>query len=85
MVLDGLDYAAAMWNPEGDMGDMDRRSLLKLLGLGAAGLGTTGLTTGGGEGETQGGAEDRGGGAHHDGTHGAHSLVQIKNAHHPPK
>ena len=23
MMLDGLDYAAAMWNPEGDMGDME--------------------------------------------------------------
>ena len=23
MVADGLDYAAAMWNPEGDMGDCE--------------------------------------------------------------
>src|SRR3954451_10354214 len=29
MVLDGLDYAAAMWNPEGDMGDMEMWELLE--------------------------------------------------------
>ena len=29
MVLDGLDYAAAMWNPEGDMGDMEMWELIE--------------------------------------------------------
>jgi N-methylhydantoinase B len=29
MVLDGLDYGAAMWNPEGDMGDMEMWELLE--------------------------------------------------------
>jgi N-methylhydantoinase B len=28
-VLDGLDYAAAMWNPEGDMGDMEMWELIE--------------------------------------------------------
>ena len=29
MVADGLDYGAAMWNPEGDMGDMEMWELLE--------------------------------------------------------
>ena len=29
MVLDGLDYAAAMWNPEGDMGDLEMWELIE--------------------------------------------------------
>ena len=29
MVLDGLDYGAAMWNPEGDMGDMEMWELIE--------------------------------------------------------
>jgi N-methylhydantoinase B len=29
MILDGLDYAAAMWNPEGDMGDMEMWELIE--------------------------------------------------------
>jgi N-methylhydantoinase B/acetone carboxylase alpha subunit len=29
MVRDGLDYAAAMWNPEGDMGDMEMWELIE--------------------------------------------------------
>ncbi len=29
MVADGLDYAAAMWNPEGDMGDMEMWELIE--------------------------------------------------------
>ncbi|KKK88275.1 hypothetical protein LCGC14_2744810, partial [marine sediment metagenome] len=29
MILDGLDYAAAMWNPEGDMGDMELWELIE--------------------------------------------------------
>lgn len=29
MVADGLDYAAAMWNPEGDMGDMEMWEILE--------------------------------------------------------
>jgi N-methylhydantoinase B/oxoprolinase/acetone carboxylase alpha subunit len=29
MVLDGLDYAAAMWNPEGDMGDMEMWEMIE--------------------------------------------------------
>jgi N-methylhydantoinase B len=29
MLLDGLDYAAAMWNPEGDMGDMEMWELIE--------------------------------------------------------
>ena len=29
MVLDGLDYGAAMWNPEGDMGDMEMWEIIE--------------------------------------------------------
>jgi acetone carboxylase, alpha subunit len=29
MLLDGLDYGAAMWNPEGDMGDMEMWELIE--------------------------------------------------------
>ena len=29
MILDGLDYAAAMWNPEGDMGDMEMWEMIE--------------------------------------------------------
>jgi acetone carboxylase, alpha subunit len=29
MILDGLDYAAAMWNPEGDMGDIEMWELIE--------------------------------------------------------
>jgi N-methylhydantoinase B/acetone carboxylase alpha subunit len=29
MVLDGLDYAAAMWNPEGDMGDLEMWEIIE--------------------------------------------------------
>jgi N-methylhydantoinase B len=29
MVLDGLDYASAMWNPEGDMGDMEMWEIIE--------------------------------------------------------
>src|SRR5918999_246000 len=29
MVLDGLDYGAAMWNPEGDMGDLEMWELIE--------------------------------------------------------
>jgi N-methylhydantoinase B/acetone carboxylase alpha subunit len=29
MILDGLDYASAMWNPEGDMGDMEMWELIE--------------------------------------------------------
>jgi acetone carboxylase, alpha subunit len=29
MVLDGLDHAAAMWNPEGDMGDLEMWELIE--------------------------------------------------------
>jgi N-methylhydantoinase B/acetone carboxylase alpha subunit len=29
MILDGLDYGAAMWNPEGDMGDMEMWELIE--------------------------------------------------------
>ncbi|HEX8066782.1 MAG TPA: hydantoinase B/oxoprolinase family protein [Thermoleophilaceae bacterium] len=29
MVADGLDYAAAMWNPEGDMGDLEMWELIE--------------------------------------------------------
>jgi N-methylhydantoinase B len=29
MVVDGLDYGAAMWNPEGDMGDMEMWELIE--------------------------------------------------------
>ena len=29
MVLDGLDYGAAMWNPEGDMGDLEMWEIIE--------------------------------------------------------
>ena len=29
MILDGLDYGAAMWNPEGDMGDLEMWELIE--------------------------------------------------------